>query len=153
MIRIRILHGPNLNLLGEREPAVYGPSTLDEIDALITSHAKTTGLEVTIDQFNSEGSIVDAVHDARKSFDAIIINPGAYTHYSIAIRDAIAAVKLPTIEVHLSNVYAREEFRHVSVTAPVCIGQIAGFGADGYILALDAVKRRLENSDGKPVYR
>lgn len=143
MLKIRVLHGPNLNLLGEREPAVYGPATLEDINVLIHNHAEKLGVEVAVDQFNSEGDIIDAIQTARKESDAIIINPGAYTHYSIAIRDALAGIAIPAVEVHLSNVHAREEFRHISVTAPVCMGQIAGFGPHGYILALEAIKKRL----------
>lgn len=147
MAHILVVHGPNLNLLGIRETGVYGQETLEQINSRIRAHAAELGLEVTILQSNSEGTLVDGIHSNR-SADAIIINPGAYTHYSIAIRDALAAVALPTVEVHLSNVYAREEFRHKSVIAPVVCGQIAGFGGHGYILALEAVKHILESDNG-----
>jgi 3-dehydroquinate dehydratase-2 len=140
MIRIAVIHGPNLNLLGFREPEVYGSHTLDEINEELEKLAEELGVEVRISQHNSEGEILEAIHAARDWADAIIINPAAYTHYSIAIRDAIQAVRLPTIEVHLSNIYAREPFRHHSVTAPVVYGVISGFGVDSYLLALRAAK-------------
>jgi 3-dehydroquinate dehydratase II len=142
-MRVLLVHGPNLNLLGEREPAIYGPQTLDEINAEIKKAASRLGMEVTFVQSNSEGQIVDAIQDARNWAAAIIINPAAYTHYSIAIRDAITSVRLPTVEVHLSNIHAREPFRHDSVTAPVCVGQICGFGGHGYVLALEATRQIL----------
>lgn len=139
-MRVRVIHGPNLNLLGQRDPEVYGSHTLAEIDAEIEALAGELGIEVRISQHNSEGEIVEAIHQCADWAQAIIINPAAYTHYSIAICDALKAVRLPTIEVHLSNIHAREEFRHRSVTAPVCIGQIAGFGVSSYLLALYAAK-------------
>lgn len=139
-MRVRVIHGPNLNLLGTRDPEVYGSHTLAEINAEIEQLAAELGIEVQISQHNSEGEIVDAIHQAAEWAEAIVINPAAYTHYSIAICDALKAVRLPTIEVHLSNIHAREEFRHRSVTAPVCIGQIAGFGASSYLLGLRAAK-------------
>ncbi|MHB0913814.1 MAG: type II 3-dehydroquinate dehydratase [Armatimonadota bacterium] len=145
-MRVRVLHGPNLNLLGTREPGVYGSTTLAEIDERISERGKALGMQVSIDQFNSEGDLVDAIQGCRGTFDAIVINPGAYTHYSIAVRDALAAVGLPAVEVHLSNIHSREEFRQTSVTAPVCVGQIAGFGAASYTLALNAVAGILEKS-------
>lgn len=139
-MRVLVIHGPNLNLLGEREPEVYGTLTLDEIDDRIRAEAADLGIEVTCVQSNSEGAVIDAIHAARREADGIIINPGAYTHYSLAIRDALAAVALPAIEVHLSNVHAREEFRRHSVIAPVVRGQIVGLGAEGYLLALRALR-------------
>ena len=143
-MKIRVLHGPNLNLLGSRETDVYGSVTLAEIDAEIARHAQTLGVQVEISQFNSEGELVEAIQGAGQSADAIVINPGAYTHYSIAIRDAVAAVKIPAVEVHLSNIHAREKFRQESVIAPVCVGQISGFGPQSYLLGLDAAKRVVE---------
>ncbi len=133
-----VIHGPNLALLGEREVAVYGNFTLDEINEQLRQLAKTENVELEIVQLDGEGEIVEKIGKARKEFQAIIINPGAYTHYSVAIRDAIAAVAVPTVEVHLSNIYAREEFRHKSVIAPVAVGQISGFGVNSYLLGLKA---------------
>ncbi len=138
-MRILVIHGPNLNLLGTREPDVYGTATLAEIDSLLRERGRGTGAEVECVQFNAEGAIIDAIHRAAGRYDAIVINPGAYTHYSIAIRDALAAVGLPVVEVHLSNIHAREDFRRHSVIAPVCRGTISGFGPVGYVLALEAV--------------
>lgn len=139
-MRVRVIHGPNLNLLGKRDPEVYGSHTLEDINAEIQTLAAQLNIEVRISQHNSEGDIVDAIHECAEWAEAIVINPAAYTHYSIAICDALKAVRLPAIEVHLSNIHAREEFRHKSVTAPVCIGQIAGFGVSSYLLALHAAK-------------
>lgn len=138
MPQVLIIHGPNLNLLGHREKKVYGLTTLQEINTNIVSAAEARGWGVDIVQHNGEGDIVTLIQQAYGKYDCIIINPAAYTHYSIAIRDAIAASGVPTIEVHLSNIYAREEFRHKSVVAPVVVGQISGFGPYGYILALNA---------------
>ena len=139
MTKILVIHGPNLALLGEREVSVYGNFTLEEINRQLQQLAETAGLELDIVQLDSEGEIVEKIGKARKSVQGILINPGAYTHYSVAIRDAIAAVALPTVEVHLSNIYAREEFRHKSVIAPVAIGQISGFGVKSYLLGLTAL--------------
>jgi 3-dehydroquinate dehydratase-2 len=144
MTKILILHGPNLNLLGEREPEVYGSTTLAEIDARLNALAKGQGAEIRIVQSNCEGGIIDAIHEARKWADGLMINPGAFTHYSLAIRDAIAAVRIPAVEVHLSNVFAREEFRHRSVIAPVCVGSICGFGARSYELGWIALTGYLQ---------
>lgn len=139
MKRIMVIHGPNLNLLGEREAAIYGTETLEKINTRIKEAAAQYQLEVETFQSNHEGAIVDKIQETRGAFDALIINPAALTHYSIAVRDAIAATDLPVIEVHLSNIYRREEFRKTSVVAPVVVGQISGFGSDGYVLAVQAV--------------
>jgi 3-dehydroquinate dehydratase II len=135
---VLVVHGPNLNLLGHRERQVYGMTTLAQIDYMIHEKADELGLQVEVTQHNSEGEIIEAIHQAIVTHSCIIINPAAYTHYSYAIRDALAATGLPCIEVHLSNIYAREEFRAKSVIAPVVVGQISGFGPQGYLLALEA---------------
>ena len=137
-MRVLVIHGPNLNLLGEREPKVYGKQTLADIDEIIAASARELSIDVRSEQHNSEGAIIDALHAAGKDYDAVLLNPGAYTHYSYAIADAIAAIAVPVIEVHLSNVHAREEFRRRSVVAPVCAGSVGGFGAHSYVLALRA---------------
>ncbi len=135
-MKIFVLHGPNLNLLGTREPEVYGAATLESINAMLEEEAKARGVELKTLQSNSEGELVSAIQEAASWADAVIINPAAYTHTSIALRDAISAVGTPTIEVHLSNIYAREEFRHHSLISPVAVGQVTGFGVEGYRLAL-----------------
>jgi len=136
--RVIVINGPNLNLLGTRETDVYGTVTLAEIAAAVVEEADRLGLDVDFIQTNHEGEIIDKLHESRGKYDLVILNPGAYTHYSIAIRDAVKAVELPCIEVHLSNIHSREEFRSKSVIAPVCVGQISGFGANSYIIALKA---------------
>ncbi len=137
-MNILVLNGPNLNLLGQREPAVYGRTTLAEIEAKVRERAAARGAQVDFRQTNLEGELVTWIQQAKGRFDAIVLNAAAYTHTSVALRDAIAAVGIPTIEIHLSNVHAREEFRHRSVIAPVCVGQITGFGANSYLLAMEA---------------
>lgn len=138
--RYLVIHGPNLNLLGAREPDVYGSASLEEVNARLEEWAAGRGVELRVVTTNHEGEIIDALHEARAWADGVVMNPGAYTHYSYAIRDAVAAVGLPTIEVHLSNVHAREAFRHRSVIAPVCRGQVVGLGWLGYRLALEALE-------------
>jgi 3-dehydroquinate dehydratase-2 len=137
--KILLLNGPNLNLLGKRETPVYGTETLETITAELSSYATKKGIELTAFQSNSEGTLIDAIHEAAQWAEGIIINAGAYSHTSIALRDALAGVDLPAVEVHLSNIYAREEFRHKSLLAPVCIGVIAGFGRWSYFLGVDAL--------------
>lgn len=139
-----VLHGPNLNLLGMREPGIYGSVTLAEINQKLQTAAASLGAEVTCLQANSEGALVDAIHSAWGIQRGLLINAGAYTHTSIAIRDAIAAVNIPTVEVHLSNIYRREQFRHHSYIAPIAIGQISGFGAESYYLGLQALVHHLQ---------
>ena len=138
-----VLQGPNLNLLGKREPGIYGVTTLESIQSLLEADAQELHVKVTTLQSNHEGALIDAIHGAIALHQGILINPGAYTHTSVAIRDAIAGVALPTVEVHLSNIYRREEFRHHSYIAPVAIGQISGFGAESYRLGLRALVQHL----------
>lgn len=141
-----VIHGPNLNMLGQREKRIYGATTLPELNSMLVAEATTLQWDLSIVQSNSEGDIVSAIHEALGRYECIIINPAAYTHYSIAIRDAIAACNVPTIEVHLTNIYKREEFRHKSVIAPVSVGQISGFGPYGYVLALQAAANLMGRS-------
>jgi 3-dehydroquinate dehydratase-2 len=143
-IKILVIHGPNLNLLGRREPGVYGRTTLTQINSQLQELAGKIGVELRIIQSNHEGEIVSFIGDNADWADGIVINPAAYTHTSVAIRDAIAAVGLPTVEVHLSNVFSREEFRHFSYISPVATGVICGFGAESYILALKAIIKEIE---------
>ena len=140
MKKVLVLHGPNINLTGIREPGTYGKQTLEQINKSIGQLAQQLGVACDIFQSNHEGELIDLLHRALTDYDGILLNAGAYTHYSIAIRDAIAAIRIPVVEVHLSNVHAREEFRHKSVIAPVCAGGIFGFGKQGYLLAVDALE-------------
>jgi 3-dehydroquinate dehydratase II len=144
-MRILVLHGPNLNLLGKREPGIYGTLTLEEINCQLSTLASEIGCTLTFLQSNSEGNLIDAIQASSANFDGILINPAAYTHTSIAIRDALSAVGLPFVEVHLSNIHAREEFRQKSFTAPIAIGQICGFGVQSYLLGLRALFYALDN--------
>jgi len=145
MTSILILNGPNLNLLGTRQPEVYGKTTLADVEALCREKAKSLGFDVAFEQSNHEGALIDLIHAAKGKHAGIVLNAGAYTHTSIALMDAIASVELPVVEVHLSNIHAREEFRHRSYIAPVALGQICGFGAQGYLMALDALKAHLKH--------
>lgn len=138
MEKILVIHGPNLNMLGKRETEVYGSRSLDEVNEFIRNMAKDLGVEVAVFQSNSEGALIDKVQEAAGRYDAIVLNPGGYTHTSIALRDAIVAAKVPTIEVHISNIYQREGFRHHSYISGVAVGQIAGFGMNSYLLGLRA---------------
>ena len=143
-MRILVLHGPNLNLLGKREPEIYGSHTLEDINRTLMSQANLLGITLDCFQSNHEGELIDLIHSALGTRDGILINPGAYTHTSVGLRDALSGVNIPTVEVHLSNIHRREEFRHHSYIAPIAVGQISGFGADSYRLGLDALVNHLK---------
>jgi 3-dehydroquinate dehydratase type II len=147
--RLLVIHGPNLNLLGEREPEVYGRMTLKRLNAEITRHCRASNVEVRIFQSNHEGRLIDRIHGLRRWADGIVINPGALTHYSYSLRDAIAGVAVPTAEVHLSDIHAREEFRKVSVIEPVCVKQISGKGVQSYIEGIDFLLKSVGSADRK----
>lgn len=148
MTKILVLNGPNLNLLGTRQPDVYGSTTLEMVEEMCVSHGHSIGFEVSHIQSNHEGALIDDIHQARGVHAGLVLNAGAYTHTSIALMDAIASVELPVVEVHLSNIHARETFRHTSYIASVALGQICGFGAQSYVLALDALAAHLKAKDG-----
>ncbi|WP_448590163.1 type II 3-dehydroquinate dehydratase [Thermodesulfobium sp.] len=149
MIKLLVINGPNMNMLGTREPAIYGNLTLHRLEELILNFAKELDIKVDFFQSNHEGDIIDKIHRTYDAYNAFIINPGAFTHYSYAIRDAIASINTPVLEVHLSNIHAREDFRKTSVIAPVCLGQISGLGEFSYIAAIVAIKKYLEKPDKK----
>jgi 3-dehydroquinate dehydratase-2 len=149
MTAIFVIHGPNLNLLGWREPQIYGAQTLDDINERLRDYASGQGINLRIFQSNHEGSLIDALHEAMTRANGVVFNPGSYTHTSYALRDAISAAGLPVVEVHMSNVYAREEFRHRSLLAPVCVGQIVGFGWRSYLLGLQALQDYLADQARK----
>ena len=148
--RVLLLNGPNLNTLGSREPDVYGATTLDEVVARATEHGAAIGFDVTHRQSNHEGELIDALQDAAAWAAGVVCNPGGYTHTSVALRDAISATALPVVEVHISNVHAREEFRHRSLTAAACLGVVAGLGPVGYLLALDGLRAHLDDAGSGP---
>lgn len=148
-MRLEVIHGPNLSLLGQREPAVYGRLGLSEVDAAIRAEAEALGVEVGAFQSNHEGALIDRIHETAGSADAYVVNAGGYAHTSVALRDALVAVGRPFVEVHLSNVHAREPFRHVSLLAPVALATVAGFGAGSYTLALRGLVEHLEPSRGR----
>jgi len=147
MLRVLVMSGPNLNLLGVREPGVYGTTTLSDIEAMVATRAADLGVVVTFYQSNHEGALIDRLHAAMGECDAVVFNPGAYTHYSYALRDAIAAVGLPVVEVHLSDITAREEFRKVSVTEPVCIAQVSGLGPASYTVGLETAVSHIRKGE------
>lgn len=144
MKQVLVLNGPNLNLLGTRQPDVYGHETLAMVEEACRAHGQSLGIKVTCLQSNHEGALLDAIHAAKGKHDGIIINAGAYTHTSIALMDAVFSVEIPTVEVHMSNIHARESFRHVSYLAKAAVGQICGFGSKGYLLALDALADKFQ---------
>lgn len=148
-MKILVVNGPNLKLLGTREPSIYGRETLDSIVGQLRAHGEAQGVVVDHVQSDDEGALVTAIGAARERYDGIVINPAAYTHTSVAVRDALAACEVPAVEVHLSNTHKREDFRHASLTAPVCVGQIMGFGGVGYILAFDGLMAYLKQKNGE----